>query len=35
MDNQLEPRDSEQLSQSFELAKDIITRDYLYNLTNM
>lgn len=35
MDNQLEPRDSEQLSESFELAKDIITRDYLYNLTNM
>ena len=35
MDNQLEPRDTEQLSASFELAKDIITRDYLYNLSKM
>ena len=36
MNNQIdEVRDSEQLSKSFELAKDIITRDYLYNLENM
>lgn len=33
--NLLDIREEEQLSESFELAKDIITRDYLYNLENM
>ena len=28
-------REAEQLSKSFELARDIITRDYLYNLEEM
>lgn len=35
MDNQLEARDAEQLSHSLELAREIITRDYLYTLSKL
>ena len=35
MDNQLEARDAQQLSHSLELARDIITRDYLYTLSKL